>query len=107
MPRPSPRRGVPLRPRVLSRGSLAAPAAAYDAVKLLAAAARANGPTREGIQRCLNTLGEGGAPAFQGATGDIRFDGVAGPVAFDVNGDPQGKTCAIGTVRGGRLVLGA
>ncbi|HEX9936814.1 MAG TPA: branched-chain amino acid ABC transporter substrate-binding protein [Longimicrobium sp.] len=72
-------------------------AAAYDAVKLLAAAARANGPTREGIQRYLNTLGrDGGAPAFQGATGDIRFD---------AHGDPLQKAFAVGVISNGTIQL--
>lgn len=72
-------------------------AAAYDAVKLLAAAARANGPTREGIQRYLHTLGqEGGAPAFQGATGDIRFD---------AHGDPLRKAFAVGVITNGTIQL--
>ncbi len=72
-------------------------AAAYDAVKLLAAAARANGPTREGIQRYLHTLGqEGGAPAFQGATGDIRFD---------AHGDPLHKGFAVGVITNGTIQL--
>ncbi|HYH83749.1 MAG TPA: branched-chain amino acid ABC transporter substrate-binding protein [Longimicrobium sp.] len=72
-------------------------AAAYDAVKLLAAAARANGPTREGIQRYLHTLGQnGGAPAFQGATGDIRFD---------AHGDPLQKGFAVGVITNGTIQL--
>ncbi|HEX8245493.1 MAG TPA: ABC transporter substrate-binding protein, partial [Longimicrobium sp.] len=63
-------------------------AAAYDAVNLLAAAARANGASREGIQRYLHTLGQpGGAEPFQGATGEIRFDR---------NGDPEQKAFAVG-----------
>jgi hypothetical protein len=36
----------------------------------------------------------------------VAFEGVGGPVAFDANGDPQGKTCVVGTVRGGKIVLG-
>jgi branched-chain amino acid transport system substrate-binding protein len=72
-------------------------AAAYDAVKLLAAAARANGPTREGIQRYLHTLGQnGGAPVFQGATGDIRFD---------EHGDPLQKEFAVGVITNGIIQL--
>ncbi len=74
-------------------------ALAYDAVHLLARALRDGARTREEVRGYLERVGrEGGSP---------RFDGVAGPVAFDANGDPQGKTCVIGTVRGGRLVLGA
>jgi branched-chain amino acid transport system substrate-binding protein len=72
-------------------------AAAYDAVMLLAAAARANGPTREGIQRYLHTLGRpGGAPAFEGATGQIRFD---------EHGDPLQKAFAVGTIQNGTIQL--
>lgn len=72
-------------------------AAAYDAVNLLAAAARANGATREGIQRYLRTLGQaGGAPAFQGATGEIRFD---------EHGDPLQKAFAVGTIQNGTIQL--
>ena len=72
-------------------------AAAYDAVMLLAAAARANGPTREGIQRYLRTLGQaGGAPAFPGATGVIRFDR---------HGDPLQKAFAVGTIQNGTIQL--
>lgn len=72
-------------------------AAAYDAVMLLAAAARANGPTREGIQRYLHTLGQnGGAPPFQGATGDIKFD---------AHGDPLNKGFAVGVITNGTIQL--
>jgi len=72
-------------------------AAAYDAVNLLAAAAKANGPTRKGIQRYLHTLGQpGGAPPFQGATGEIRFD---------QNGDPEQKSFAVGVIQNGTIQL--
>jgi branched-chain amino acid transport system substrate-binding protein len=72
-------------------------AAAYDAVNLLATAARANGPTREGIQRYLRTLGQtGGAAPFQGATGEIRFD---------EHGDPLQKAFAVGTIQNGTIQL--
>jgi branched-chain amino acid transport system substrate-binding protein len=72
-------------------------AAAYDAVKLLAAAAAANGATREGIQRYLRRLGqEGGAEPFVGATGTIRFDD---------NGDPLQKAFAVGSIQNGTLQL--
>ncbi|HKP74174.1 MAG TPA: branched-chain amino acid ABC transporter substrate-binding protein [Longimicrobiaceae bacterium] len=72
-------------------------AAAYDAVMLLAEAARKNGATREGIQRYLHTLGRpGGAPAFEGATGTIRFD---------ENGDPLQKQFAVGTIQNGTIQL--
>jgi branched-chain amino acid transport system substrate-binding protein len=72
-------------------------AAAYDAVMLLAEAARKNGATREGIQRYLHTLGQpGGAAPFQGATGEIRFD---------QNGDPLQKAFAVGTIQNGTIQL--
>jgi branched-chain amino acid transport system substrate-binding protein len=74
-------------------------ALAYDAVYLLARAVAAGATDREAVRRYLEGVGRsGGSPAF---------DGVAGRVAFDANGDPLGKSCVIGTVRGGRLVLGS
>ncbi|HET7229421.1 MAG TPA: ABC transporter substrate-binding protein [Longimicrobium sp.] len=73
-------------------------ALAYDAVYLLARALRDGARTRQDVRRYLERVGrEGGSP---------RYDGVAGPVAFDPNGDPQGKTCVIGTVHAGKIVLG-
>ena len=73
-------------------------ALAYDAVILLARALRDGARSREDVRRYLERVGrDGGSP---------RYDGVAGPVAFDANGDPQGKTCVIGTVHGGKIVLG-
>lgn len=72
-------------------------ACAYDAVMLLAAAARANGPTPHGIHDYLLHLGQpGGAEPFLGAAGEIRFD---------ENGDPLDKAYVIGTVGGGRITL--
>ncbi|HEX5725945.1 MAG TPA: ABC transporter substrate-binding protein [Longimicrobiaceae bacterium] len=72
-------------------------AAAYDAVQLLAAAARAGGADRAAIQRYLRGVGrEGGTPAFEGATGTIRFD---------QNGDPVNKTFAVGIIRSGTIQL--
>lgn len=72
-------------------------ALAYDAVNLLARALADGAHTREAVRRYLEHVGgDGGSP---------RFEGVAGPVAFDANGDPRGKTCVIGTVHGGRIVL--
>lgn len=73
-------------------------ALAYDAVHLLARALRDGARSREDVRRYLERVGrEDGSP---------RYDGVAGPVAFDANGDPQGKTCVIGTVHAGKIVLG-
>ncbi|HEV7590176.1 MAG TPA: ABC transporter substrate-binding protein [Longimicrobium sp.] len=72
-------------------------ALAYDAVYLLARALADGANDRESVRRYLARVGRPG--------GSARFDGAGGPVAFDANGDPQGKTCVIGTVRGGRIVL--
>ena len=71
-------------------------ALAYDAVHLLGAALRDGARSREDVRRYLEHVGRDGS---------AKFDGVAGPVAFDANGDPQGKTCVIGTVHGGKIVL--
>lgn len=74
-------------------------ALAYDAVNLLARALGDGARTREAVRHYLEAVGRnGGSPAF---------DGVAGSVTFDANGDPQGKTCVVGTVHDGRIVLGA
>jgi len=72
-------------------------ALAYDAVRLLARALGDGARSRDEVRRYLERVGRDGGPA--------RFEGVAGPVAFDANGDPQGKTCVIGTVHGGKIVL--
>jgi branched-chain amino acid transport system substrate-binding protein len=74
-------------------------ALAYDAVKLLARALGDGARSREAVRQYLETVGRDG--------GSAAFDGVAGRVAFDANGDPQGKTCVVGTVHDGRIVLGA
>jgi branched-chain amino acid transport system substrate-binding protein len=71
-------------------------ALAYDAVNLLAAALRDGARSREDVRRYLEHVGR---------DGKASFDGVAGPVAFDANGDPKGKTVVIGTVHGGKIVL--
>jgi len=73
-------------------------ALAYDAVYLLARALGSGAHDREAIRRYLARVGAPG--------GSETFDGVGGAVAFDANGDPKGKTCVVGTVRGGRIVLG-
>ena len=72
-------------------------ALAYDAVYLLARALASGAHDREAIRRYLERVGAAG--------GSAAFDGVGGPVAFDANGDPKGKTCVVGTVRGGKIVL--
>jgi branched-chain amino acid transport system substrate-binding protein len=73
-------------------------ACAYDAVMLLARAARQAGPDREAIRRYLAGVGSGaeGSPPFAGAAGTLRFDR---------NGDPVDKSFAIGAIRGGAVVL--
>jgi branched-chain amino acid transport system substrate-binding protein len=72
-------------------------ALAYDAVYLLARALADGAGDREAVRRYLERVGRPG--------GSARFDGAGGPVAFDANGDPQGKTCVIGTLHGGKIVL--
>jgi branched-chain amino acid transport system substrate-binding protein len=72
-------------------------ALAYDAVYLLARALADGVDSREAMRRYLAGVGRPGGSAV--------FDGVGGSVAFDGNGDPRDKTCVVGTVRGGRIVL--
>ena len=68
---------------------------AYDAVMLIAAAARERGPTRKGIRGYLESL-RPGQRAFEGAVGDITFD---------ANGDPPPSYClAEVTAQGVRVV---
>lgn len=72
-------------------------AAAYDAVRLLARAAREGGAERAAIRGYLAGVGrEGGAEAFEGATGTIRFD---------ENGDPTDKSFTVGVIRNGTIEL--
>jgi branched-chain amino acid transport system substrate-binding protein len=69
-------------------------ATAYDAVRLLAGAVEAGHATRSSIREYLARVGvPGGAPAFRGVTGEIRFD---------ANGDPANKQFAIVTLRDGQ-----
>lgn len=71
-------------------------ALSYDATRLLAEAA-AHGATRKSIRDYLDTVGRpGGAPAFGGASGIIRFD---------ENGDPSDKRFAVGAISDGRIEL--
>lgn len=71
-------------------------ALAYDATRLLAEAA-ARGAKRDAIRNYLDTVGRsGGAPAFEGA---------AGIISFDENGDPTDKRFAVGAVSEGRIEL--
>ncbi len=55
----------------------------YDAVMLIATAAREAGASRSAVRDYLNSLGHT-RPAFEGATGEI---------AFDQNGDPPPSYC--------------
>jgi branched-chain amino acid transport system substrate-binding protein len=72
-------------------------ALAYDATRLLAAALRDGNRDREAVREWLHGVGRpGGAPAFEG---------IAGTVAFDENGDPVNKRFPMGVIRGGRIVL--
>lgn len=71
-------------------------ALAYDATRLLAAAARAGGATRTGIRDYLASVGRNGNPAF---------DGVTGPIRFDEAGDPVAKPSPVATIQDGRLIL--
>jgi branched-chain amino acid transport system substrate-binding protein len=63
-------------------------AGTYDAVMLLAEALRAAGPTREAVRTHLEQVGNELPP----------FEGVAGAIAFDANGDAIDKQVTIGVV---------
>jgi branched-chain amino acid transport system substrate-binding protein len=67
----------------------------YDAVMLVAAAAREVGFDREKIRDYLETVGNGREP----------FNGVSGLLAFDENGDPRQKSYAVGRISGDRIEL--
>lgn len=72
-------------------------ALAYDAVRLLARALQQGHRDPASIRRWLEGVGaQGGSPAFEG---------VAGKVAFDQNGDPVNKRFTLGVIRGGSIVL--
>jgi branched-chain amino acid transport system substrate-binding protein len=72
-------------------------ATSYDAVQLIARALREGRASREGIRDYLAGVGrQGGSP---------RYDGVAGPVSFDANGDPVGKPVALVRIENGRFRL--
>jgi branched-chain amino acid transport system substrate-binding protein len=73
-------------------------ALAYDAVRLLAGALRAGHRDPASIRQWLEGVGAagGGSPAFEG---------VAGRVAFDQNGDPVNKRFTMGVIRGGGITL--
>lgn len=53
--------------------------------------------TPEVIRGYLENVGQDGGPP--------AFEGVAGRVAFDSNGDPVNKQFTLGVIQGGRIVL--
>lgn len=72
-------------------------ALAYDATHLLARTAKEAGVDRDAIRDRLARVGrDGGPPAYEGATGVIRFD---------ANGDPVEKAFAVGEIRDGEILL--
>lgn len=73
-------------------------ALAYDAVRLLARALQAGHRDPASIRRWLQGVGAE-------RDGSPPFEGVAGRVAFDQNGDPVNKRFTLGVIRGGGIVL--
>lgn len=74
-------------------------ATSYDAVRLIARALEEGHASRRAIRDYLAGVGRpGGSPPF---------DGAAGPVRFDENGDPLEKPVALVRIEGGRFVLAA
>jgi branched-chain amino acid transport system substrate-binding protein len=69
-------------------------ALAYDAVRLLARALQAGHRDPDSIRRWLAAV-----------DADDAFEGVAGQVAFDQNGDPVNKRFTLGVIRNGGIVL--
>ncbi len=67
----------------------------YDAVMLVADAARQVGFARQRIRDYLQTVGNGRE----------SFQGVSGTIAFDDNGDPREKSYAVGRIAGARIEL--
>ncbi|MGH7476061.1 MAG: ABC transporter substrate-binding protein [Longimicrobiales bacterium] len=65
----------------------------YDAVMLLAQGLAEVGPQRGALRDYLAAVGSSRPP----------FEGVAGTIAFDENGDVAGKDVAVGVIRDGRL----
>jgi len=64
----------------------------YDAVFLLKRATEMGGSTRRGIRDCLDTIGRTSPP----------FDGVAGRVIFDRNGDSD-KSLQLAVIKDGKI----
>jgi branched-chain amino acid transport system substrate-binding protein len=74
-------------------------ALAYDAVRMLARALQAGHRDPESIRAWLAGVGRdgrGSSPAFEG---------VAGRVQFDQNGDPVNKRFTMGVIQGGTIAL--
>lgn len=67
-------------------------ATSYDAVYLLARAVESGATTRAEIREYLEGVGRTG--------GSAPFEGVAGRVAFDANGDPTGKPFIVAAIDG-------
>jgi branched-chain amino acid transport system substrate-binding protein len=67
----------------------------YDAVMLVASAVRQVGFDRAKIREHLELVGNGHEP----------FQGASGLIAFDENGDPRGKSYAIGRIAGASIEL--
>ncbi|MGD8868574.1 MAG: ABC transporter substrate-binding protein [Gemmatimonadales bacterium] len=67
----------------------------YDAVRLVADAARHAGLDRVKLRDYLETIGNGRQP----------FPGVSGLIAFDQQGDPRQKSYAVGRIAGAKIEL--
>ena len=74
-------------------------ALAYDAVRLLARALAAGHRDPASIRAWLAGVGR------EGGDGSPAFEGVAGSVAFDENGDPVNKRFTMGVIQGGTIAL--
>jgi ABC-type branched-subunit amino acid transport system substrate-binding protein len=72
-------------------------ALAYDAARPMARALAGGRQTPEAIRGYLEHVGQDDGPP--------AFEGVAGRVAFDSNGDPVNKQFTLGVIQGGRIVL--
>jgi branched-chain amino acid transport system substrate-binding protein len=68
----------------------------YDVMYLLRDAIAQAGTDRRALRDYVARIGSQGGPR--------AHPGVSGPIAFDENGDVQGKPVAVGVVRGGQLV---
>lgn len=66
----------------------------YDAILLIAQGLKEVGPDRRALRAYVAGVGSTETPAFEGASGTIRFD---------QNGDVVEKDVAVGVVRGGQI----